>query len=83
MLKIYSEDMKYRGGDDSLDRKLQIFYDLCPKASVPPKSYSNAFSIMLKGDARDYYYNKISSHGLNFTTMVKTTQEHFETEERR
>jgi len=74
--------MKYGGGDDSLDRKLQIFYNLCLKASVPPKSYSNAFSIMLKGDARDYYYNKISGHGLNFTTMVKTTREHFKTEER-
>ena len=81
MLKIYSKDIKYRGGDDSLNRKLQIFYNLYLKASVPPKLYSNAFLIMLKGDACDYYYNKISSYNLNFTTMVKTTQEHFKIEE--
>jgi hypothetical protein len=73
--------MKYREGDDSLDRKLQIFYNLCLKASMLPELYSNAFSIMLKGDARNYYYNKISSRGLNFTAIVKAIQEHFETEE--
>src|SRR5438045_3275492 len=72
LLKIYSNDMKYRGGEDSLDMKLQIFYDLCPKAGVPPESYSSAFSIMLKGDARDYYYDKISGRGLTFLAMSKT-----------
>jgi hypothetical protein len=83
LLKIYSDDMKYGGGEDSLDMKLQIFYDMCPKAGVPPGSYSSAFSIMLKGDARDYYYDKISGRGLTFSAMTKTIREHFETEERR
>ena len=83
MLKIYSDDIKYGGGEDSLDIKLQIFYNLCPKVGVPPKSYSSAFSIMLKGDARDYYYDKISGRGLTFLAMSKTIQEHFKIEERR
>ena len=43
--------MKYTRGEDSFDMKLQIFYDLCPKAGVTPDMYSSAFSIMLKEEA--------------------------------
>ena len=79
LLKIYSDDMKYSGGNDSLNLKLHIFYDLCRKASVPTESFGDAFSTMLKGKAQEYYYDKISGQRLDFTTMVKLIQNHFET----
>ncbi|POS82395.1 hypothetical protein EPUL_006494, partial [Erysiphe pulchra] len=84
LLKIYKDDMLYSGGNDSLDLKLHIFYELCRKAGVSPtqEGWSEAFSTMLKGDARDFYYDNISGRGFSFETMVNMTRQHFETAER-
>lgn len=51
--KIYKDDMLYSGGDDSLDLKLRMFKDLCTKAQIPKSGYSEAFSSMLTGTARN------------------------------
>ncbi|RKF81483.1 hypothetical protein GcM3_035035, partial [Golovinomyces cichoracearum] len=77
--------MLYSGASDNLDLKLQMFNDLCSKAELPqtPEAFGQAFSTMLKGDARDYYYDSISGRGLTFDAMVLQTREHFETAERR
>lgn len=38
---------------------------------------------MLKGNAREYYYDSISGRGLTFDAMISQTRQHFETAERR
>ena len=68
--KIYPKDKKYNGANDILDMKLRIFYDLCPKAGLTPLEYGNAFSIMLTGEASDYYYQKVSGVCTTFDAMV-------------
>lgn len=55
--KLYTEGDKYGGIDDSFDFKLKIFYDICMRSGLPPPGYAYAFPTMLKGLARDHYYN--------------------------
>lgn len=76
--------MLYSGGNDSLDLKLHIFYELYKKAGVPPiqKGWSEAFSTTLNADAREFYYDNISGRGFSFETMINMTRQHFETVER-
>ncbi|TQS38936.1 hypothetical protein Golomagni_00548 [Golovinomyces magnicellulatus] len=75
--------MIYSGASDNLDLKLQMFFDLCSKTELPPtpEAFAQAFSTMLKGDARDYYYDSINGRGLTFDAMVSQTRQHFETAE--
>jgi len=47
--KIYTDDQKYDGVSNSFDFKLTIFYNICKRASLPPKGYITAFLTMLKG----------------------------------
>ena len=54
--KIYDRSLKYRGSKDSFDIRLRVFEDLCLKAGVEPANYSRAFSIMLVGEASEFYY---------------------------
>ncbi|KAI9034737.1 GAG-pre-integrase domain-containing protein, partial [Aspergillus affinis] len=64
--KIYTEDQKYSGTDNSsLDFKLNIFYDICSRAGLPLHGYKAALPTMLKGVAEDHYY----SSGLSSKTF--------------
>jgi len=85
MMKIYSNDDKKYGGEeyDILDIKLQVFYDCCTKVGLLDTQFHSAFSIMLKGRASAFYFDKISGRSYDFATMVEMTKTHFETEERR
>ncbi|KAI0998751.1 hypothetical protein K3495_g9443 [Podosphaera aphanis] len=58
--KMYQKEDVYSGADDVFDKKLRIFYDLCFKANIDHSDYAKAFATMLTGEARDYYFNKIS-----------------------
>jgi hypothetical protein len=82
-MKIYnSDDRKYSGEEyDILDVKLQVFYDCCSKIGIPETHYHAAFSVMLKGRASNFYYDKIAGRSFDFKTMVSMTKTHFETEE--
>jgi hypothetical protein len=82
-MKIYnSDDRKYGGEEyDILDVKLQVFYDCCAKIGIPETHYHAAFSVMLKGRASNFYYDKIAGRSFDFKTMVSMTKTHFETEE--
>ena len=55
--KIYTDDQKYSGVDDSFDFKLTIFHDICNRSGLPPDGYMTAFPTMLKGLAQAHYYN--------------------------
>jgi hypothetical protein len=83
LIKIYNHnDKKYSGEEyNILDVKLQVFYDCCSKIGLLETQYFNAFSIMLKGRASNFYYDKISGKFYDFYTMVIMTKTHFETEE--
>src|ERR1700722_9798454 len=82
--KFYHDDEKKYSGDayDILKTKLQIFYDCCSKAGIPPELYHKGFSIMLKGQASKFYYAKLTAL-TDFSTMLNLTGQHFETEEKR
>jgi len=83
LMKIYNNDDKKYGGEeyDILDVKLQVFYDCCSKIGLPVTQYYSAFSIMLKGRASNFYYDKLSGRSYDFQTMINLTKAHFETEE--
>jgi hypothetical protein len=57
MARNYKTNMKYSGRKDCFNQRLEIFYDQCDSAGVPPEGFRRAFIIMLTGDALDYYYN--------------------------
>ncbi|KAI1003750.1 hypothetical protein K3495_g4457 [Podosphaera aphanis] len=62
MAKIYTEEQKYSGTNDSFDFKMKIFYDICSRADDPHEAYLKALPTMLKGLALDIYYiNELSS----------------------
>jgi len=83
LMKIYNNDDKKYGGEeyDILDVKLQVFYDCCSKIGLSDTQYYSAFSIMLKGRASNFYYDKLSGRSYDFQTMINLTRAHFETEE--
>jgi hypothetical protein len=84
MIKIYaSNDKKYGGKEyNILNIKLQVFFDYYTKVKLADNQFHLAFSIMLKGRASAFYYNKISRQSYNFTTIVEITKTHFKTKER-
>jgi hypothetical protein len=83
LMKIYSNDDKKYGGEEYniLDVKLQVFYDCCSKIGLPETQYHNAYSVMLKERASNFYYDKLAGRSHDFQTMIDLTKAHFETEE--
>ncbi|KAI1005023.1 hypothetical protein K3495_g3196 [Podosphaera aphanis] len=62
MEKIYTEEQKYSGTNDSFDFKMRIFYDICNRADVPHEAYLKALPTMLKELALDInYINELCS----------------------
>jgi hypothetical protein len=47
--KIYIDSQKYNRVSNSFNFKLTIFYNICKRASLPPKGYITAFLTILKG----------------------------------
>ena len=56
IIKIYTEESKYRGDRDSFNFKLAIFYNIYRCADVLYKAKAKAFPTMLKGLALNFYY---------------------------
>lgn len=86
LTKLYSDEMKYSGEMyDVLEAKLLIFRDNCHKAGIPHAQFAGAFSIMLKGKALRYYFDRLceANRDLDFHTLVARVKNHFETEESR
>ncbi len=55
--KIYIDDQKYNGVNDSFDFKLTIFYNICKRSGLLLEGYIVAFFSILKGLVQDHYYN--------------------------
>ena len=60
-----------------------MFFDYYIKVGLANNQFHLAFSIILKGQASAFYYNKISKQLYNFTIIVEMTKTYFEIEERR
>ncbi|TQS34416.1 hypothetical protein Golomagni_05202, partial [Golovinomyces magnicellulatus] len=80
--RIYMEEDRYGGSDDCLDLCIDIFYGTCRKAGVNHQFFKDAFSIMLKGSAREYYHMYLLNEALSFYEMISRIRAHFETAER-
>jgi hypothetical protein len=66
IIKMYTEESKYKGNGDSFNFKLVIFYDICGRADVLYKVKAKAFSIMLKGLVLDFFYLNNTINKLSF-----------------
>ena len=80
LVKIYSNDTKYSGHNDSFIFKLAIFHVICSRADIPPKAKMKALPTMLKGLALDYYYSYISTSivAINFDQVYNSIRNYFE-----
>ncbi|RKF58876.1 putative glycosyl [Golovinomyces cichoracearum] len=82
LTKMYRDEDRYNGTSDSFDLCLGIFYDVCLKTGVQQNFFKDAFSIMLKGSAREYYHLHLMNNGLSFQDMTQKLRAYFETAER-
>ncbi len=83
LTKLYSDQEKRFSGElyNILNSKLCIFYDCYQKIRLEPNQYYNAYSVMLKGRASTFYYDRLARKGYNFNQMIYKTKCHFETKE--
>lgn len=76
MLKAYYSDEDRNSGlpRDNFERKLCLFEKRCDQASVTDENKQRAFSIVLTGRARDFYFDNSQGKDLTFehtTTALK------------
>ncbi|RKF96015.1 hypothetical protein GcM1_034002 [Golovinomyces cichoracearum] len=69
MTKFYTEEEKYSGSQDRFDFKLTIFKDICEKVNLPEDKRIKGLPIMLKGDAKKFYYQSLFPHTNNLTNF--------------
>lgn len=82
LMKVYSnnDNIKYGGGRyDFFDRKHAIWRDNIDKVQLPTDTELKAFSLMLKDDALDFYYQHLRSSAKSITEAIDLTRKHFET----
>jgi hypothetical protein len=59
-----------------------VFFDYYIKVGLANNQFYLAFSIILKGQASAFYYNKISRQLYNFTIIIEITKTYFKVKER-
>jgi hypothetical protein len=59
-----------------------VFFDYYIKVGLANNQFHLAFSIMLKGQASAFYYNKISRQLYDFIIIIKITKTYFKIKER-
>ena len=72
IIKIYTEESKYRNNRDSFDFKLAIFYNICRRANILYKAKVKAFPIMLKGLTLNFFYLNNTINKLFFQDICST-----------
>lgn len=81
LTKLYTDDNRYTGQDDSFDLKLTMFHDLCSRAGVSDETKAKAYPTMLRGQALDHYYINCRNAGGNtasFYDLCNSTRNYFE-----
>ena len=66
IIKMYTEESKYRGDGDSFNFKLAIFYNIYRCADILYKVKAKAFPTMLKGLVLDFFYLNNTINKLSF-----------------
>lgn len=81
--KFYKDDaLKYSGVDDSIDHKMGIFIGHARRAGIPEEGLVSAFTLMLTGEAQDFYYaSEALFTGSTLDELRQTLRERFEPEE--
>ncbi|RKF87932.1 hypothetical protein GcM1_084004 [Golovinomyces cichoracearum] len=81
MAKSYFDEDKYSGSQDRFDFKLTIFKDICERLNLAKDKWVKGLPIMLKGNARIYYYQSLFPHideTTSFETVVSKIKTNFE-----
>lgn len=80
LAKIYINNTKYSGWNNSFTFKLAIFYNIYSRADVLSKAKVKTFSIIFKDLALDYYYSNIntSTIAINFDKVYNSIKNYFE-----
>ena len=88
LMKYYYDDTaKFCGKKyEFLTEYLKVFKDNCKKVDISPDNYADAFSTMLGGAARVFYYSDIANgspltRACTFEEMVTKVRQCFETSE--
>lgn len=78
----FSDKDRYSGfPTDNFDRKLCLFNERCDQAGIPDDEKHRAFSIMLTGRARDFYFDHIRGSNCSFNDMTSSVKRRFITAE--
>jgi hypothetical protein len=80
LAKLYTDEQKYSGYNDTFDYKYGIFLDLCERTAVPREVYLKTFPTMLKGAALNYYYTscKINPRISSLVELCENIRSYFE-----
>jgi hypothetical protein len=80
--KLYTNNKRFGGEHyDIHDAKLKIFFKLYFRINIEYKNYAAAYSVMLKGKAKEFYYQHIINQNLNFDKTTAKTRAFFHTTE--
>lgn len=84
LLKAYGNDSdKYSGSTtDNFERKYMLFLERCNQADITKEDRHRAFSIMLIGNARQYYFDSLKPCNLNHKGFEDAMKSRFQTPER-
>lgn len=80
LAKIFTNNAKYSGHNNSFTFQLIIFHDICLRVDVLPKTKIKAFLTMFKSLALNYYYSNISISiiAMNFNQVCNFIRNYFE-----
>ena len=65
LAKLYTDEFKYSNKNDNFDFKLIIFINFCQKTDIFKQEFNQAYFIILRGLAFDYYYINFKSNSFN------------------
>ena len=66
IIKIYTEESKYKSNRDSFNFKITIFYNIYRYTNILYKAKAKAFPIILKGLVLDFFYLNNTINKLSF-----------------
>lgn len=84
LFKAYHKnDDRYSGATvDNFERKYALFVERCDQSDICEEERRKAFSIMIFGAARQYYFDSLKVKGLYLPGLVEAVKERFYTSER-
>lgn len=84
LFKAYGgEHDKFSGSTvDNFDRKFMLFVERCDQADIPAEDRHRAFSMMLTGHARQFYFDSVKKKNLDLDGLVSEIKSRFITPEK-